>query len=195
MQDIDLYVKKNHGMGYVPSFGQEPDMDYYFKAAETVRNDEKTNHKKTNRNIALVTGLVIISFTAGLIVGIKFAGGSERAIVDPHTKKAVTELTASVGTMLSGNQAETVPTSTAYPKEDFPFVIKVGDSLSYEQSKLAANDLSKKGHTVILSKQGELYRLFVGPFKTKDLAENSLQKLRQYQEHSFYRTASVLKRM
>ena len=72
---------------------------------------------------------------------------------------------------------------------------QITDWTALADSKALAEDLSRKGHTVIVSRQNEGFRLFVGPFKSTQLAENSLQKIRAYPEHSLYREAVVLKRM
>ena len=186
---MDLYIKKNQNFSYAPSLSEEPDMDYFFKASDSVVTEDRKHQRRANRTLAAISALIIISFTAGLIVGIKFTGGPNRAIVDPHTKKAVSEI------ITRAKADEAVSAADTFPASIFPFVIQIANNLNLADSKTSAEVLTKKGHTVIIAKDGLHYKLFVGPFKNKELAENSLQKIQAYGEHSFYRSASIIKRM
>ena len=194
MQDFDLYVRKNTPFIYPQGISDSPEPEYFSRLADSVKHDEKHSRRKANSTLALVGIVGIAAFTAGLVVGIKFAGGPDRAIVDPHTRRAVTELGSTMSSMIRKDPSSREAAS-AFPREEYPFVVGVGGSLTETDSKALAEDLSRKGHTVIVSRQNEGFRLFVGPFKSTQLAENSLQKIRAYPEHSLYREAVVLKRM
>ncbi|HEY1406027.1 MAG TPA: hypothetical protein VF857_05400, partial [Spirochaetota bacterium] len=89
MQDFDLYTGKPN-QAYPPRF-DTVDPDYFTRMNDLMHRDDVQTHKKGSRIIAFVAGLCIVAFTAGLVIGIKFAGGSEKELVDPHTRQAVTE--------------------------------------------------------------------------------------------------------
>ena len=87
MQDMDLYTGKQNSY-FVPQF-DTADPDYFARAGEMREHDAAKNHNKATRLIAFVAALCIISFTTGLVTGIKFAGGKEKSLLDPHTQQAV----------------------------------------------------------------------------------------------------------
>lgn len=188
MQDFDLYVKKQGG--FSPAYYENPDIEYHSRGADVIRNNDK-KQGNFNRTLTIAAALCIISFTAGMVVGIKFAGDPNKPIVDEKTMQAVNDLKS----LVSKNPDQIQNTSDVYPKEEYPFAIKISEPMSLDRSKSAADALSKKGHTVILAKSGEDYNLFIGPFKTKETAESSLQKIREYKEYTFCRDSVVIKRI
>ncbi|HPA63338.1 MAG TPA: SPOR domain-containing protein [Spirochaetota bacterium] len=188
MQDFDLYVKKQGG--YSPAYFENPDIEYHSRGAEVIKNNEK-KHGNFNRTLTIAAALCIISFTAGMVVGIKFTGDPNKPIVDEKTMQAVNELKS----LVSKNPDQIQSTSDVYPKEEYPFAVKINETMSLDDSKKAADALSKRGHTVILAKNGEDYNLFIGPFKTMENAESSLQKIREYKEYAFCRNSVVIKRI
>ena len=190
MQDFDLFVKKNQG-GFSPAYFETPDIEYHSRGAEAIKNGEKKRTGNFNRTLTIASALCIISFTIGLVMGIKIAGDPNKPIVDEKTMQAVNDLKS----LVSSNPANVKSTADIYPKDEYPFAIKITEPMALDQSKSAADLLSKKGHTVILSKQGEEYSLFIGPFKTRESAENSLQKITEYKEYAFCRNPVVIKRI
>ena len=198
MQDMDLYTGKQNGY-FVPQF-EAADPDYFSRVNETIRHDEVHSHKKATRLIAFVGALCIVSFTAGLVIGIKFAGGADKPLVDPHTKQAVSTL----GQRVAGIPLEAPENTEAadpgvsakqnYSKAEFPWVIRIGNEYSKDRAVELANVLSVKGHNMIVSKFEQNYRIYAGPFKTRESSELSLQKIKGYHDNRWQNNAVILKR-
>lgn len=196
MQDMDLYTGKQNSY-FVPQF-DTADPDYFARAGEMREHDAAKSHNHATRLIAFVAALCIISFTTGLVTGIKFAGGKDKELIDPHTKQAV----SSLGQRVTGAQpaaAAAEPDQSAanvksYPKADFPWVIRIGNEFSKDKVTELANALSAKGHTMVISKYEQNFRLYAGPFRTKESAELSLQKIKGYNDSRWQNNAVILKR-
>ena len=197
MQDMDLYTGKQNSY-FVPQF-DTADPDYFARAGEMREHDAAKSHNKATRLIAFVAALCIISFTTGLVTGIKFAGGKDKSLLDPRTQQAVT----SIGQRVTGGQAvqtaESADPSAAsakqnYPKADYPWVIRIGNEFSKEKASELANALSLKGHSMVISKYEQNYRLYAGPFRTKESAEMSLQKIKGYNDSRWQNNTVILKR-
>ena len=199
MQDMDLYTGKQNSY-FVPQF-DTADPDYFSRVNDTVHHDEVHSHKKATRLIAFVGALCIVSFTAGLVIGIKFAGGSDKALVDPHTKQAVSTL----GQKVAGLPLEVAENTEAadagisagkqvYAKAEYPWVIRIGNEYSKERAVELANVLSVKGHNMVVSKYEQNYRIYAGPFRTRESAELSLQKIKGYHDNRWQNNAVILKR-
>jgi hypothetical protein len=202
MQDFDLYTGKP-GHSYTPRF-DTVDPDYFTRMNDISSKDEIRSRRKTSRIIAFVGGLCIAAFTAGLVVGIKFAGGSDKELVDPHTFQAMSTLGQHVTSLgdgqteqshapINGNKSEQTLVKNTYPKAEYPFVIRVGNEYSKEKAGDVASSLNGKGHIMIIAKSDTGYRVYAGPFKTMDSAEISLQKIRGYSDNR-WQNAVVLKR-
>lgn len=207
MQDLDLYTGKPGPLyaHQAPRF-EAPDAEYFTRINDSIQSSEHKSRKHATRIFSIVTGLCIVSFTAGLIIGIKFAGGKDKPLIDPHTQKAISGLASTTANTPAGVTQASVETSAqsaaqasqttvaaAYPKAEFPFVIRIGGDITKDKADEAAAFLSGKGHTVILSKNGQTFRLFSGPFRTMESAEISLQKIRSYGDSRFAHT-QVIKR-
>jgi hypothetical protein len=208
MQDLDLYTGKPGPLytHQAPRF-EAPDAEYFSRINDSIQGSEHKSRRHATRIFSVVAGLCIVAFTAGLIIGIKFAGGKDKALIDPHTQKAFSDLTkapveapntagaqSSVETSAqSAPQNSQTTVASTYPKAEFPFVIRLGADLAKEKADEAASFLSGKGHTVILSKNGQSFRLYSGPFRTMESAEISLQKIRSYGDSRFAHT-QVIKR-
>jgi SPOR domain len=198
MQDLDLYTGKPGPLygNSAPRF-ETPDPEYFMRMSEHIQHDERKGRKHATRVISFVVGLCIVAFTAGLVTGIKFAGGKDKQLIDPHTKQMISEIGKSPVKSSDQSQSAEQPTQTvntvasAYPKAEFPFVIRLGSEFSKEKADEAASLLSAKGHTVILSKNGQQYRLYSGPFRTKESSEISLQKIRSYNDSRFHQTLII----
>jgi hypothetical protein len=196
MQDMDLYTGKQSSF-FVPQF-DTADPDYFTRSGETREHDAVKSHKKATRLIAFVAALCIISFTTGLVTGIKFAGGKDKPLIDPHTQQAVSSLGQRVAGFQAGTPAEAaepaVSAKQSYPKADFPWVIRIGNEYSKDRASELANVLSAKGHSMVISKYEQNFRLYAGPFKTKESAELSLQKIKGYNDSRWQNNAVILKR-
>jgi cell division septation protein DedD len=197
MQDMDLYTGKQNNY-FVPQM-ETADPDYFNRVSEVKANDEVKSHKKATRLIAFVSAMCIVSFTAGLVTGIKFAGGADKPLVDPHTRQTVSSLSQRVTGAQPAEAAEVTDaaaqtSSKNYPRADYPWVIRIGNEYSREKAIELANVLSAKGHMMVLSKHEQNYRLYAGPFKTKESAELSLQKIKGYNDSRWQNNAVILKR-
>jgi hypothetical protein len=198
MQDLDLYTGKPGPLygNPAPRF-EAPDPEYFIRMSENIQRDERKGRKHATRVISFVVGLCIVAFTAGLVTGIKFAGGKDKQLIDPHTKQMISEIgknpaKGSDQTPSADQTAQAVNTvAAAYPKAEYPFVIRLGSEFSKEKADEAASMLSAKGHTVILSKNGQQYRLYSGPFRTMESAEISLQKIRSYNDSRFHQNLII----
>ena len=143
MQDMDLYTGKQNSY-FVPQF-DTADPDYFARAGEMREHDAAKSHTRATRLIAFVAALCIISFTTGLVTGIRFAGGKDKPLIDPHTKQAV----SSLGQRVTGAQPaaaaepdQSVSNAKSYPKADFPWVIRIGNEFSKDKVTELANALS-----------------------------------------------------
>jgi hypothetical protein len=211
MQNIDFYEGKN--LRNNPSQFERIDPEFYPRMTEynSRSNDfgpreEEKHRKKANRMMFVIISLCIISFTAGLVIGIKFAGGSERKIVDDKTIQAVSGLSNKVTGLMNNkdvNSAKTADDShnikqkeNVFPKEDYPFIIKVGSDYDKAESQKIAGFLSSKGHTVILSKTSkDTFKIYIGPFKNQLDAKSSLNKFSGYNEFSIASNSRIVKRI
>jgi len=212
MQDFDLYTGKQQNQAFPPRF-DTVDPDYFTRMNDFMHREETRTHKKGSRILAFVAGLCIVAFTAGLVIGIKFAGGKDKELVDPHTRQAVSALSqrvAAIGDSVQGESAAQTSTTTqtaaeqqsssaassvkdAYPKSEYPFVIRVGGEFAKEKANEVINLLSSKGNNVIVAKSDNGFKVYAGPFRTMESAEISLQKIRGYNENR-WQNSVILKR-
>ncbi|MFC1671027.1 SPOR domain-containing protein [Spirochaetota bacterium] len=174
MQNIDFYngnyIKNN------PSDFDRMDPEYYSRVPKNSIKHEVKSNKKASRLIFLIVALCIICFTTGLALGIKFAGGSKREIIDSQTFNAVTGIKKKVSNLIHEKEIKNFK-KKHFPKNTYPYVIKVGGQHSPSKSKIIAKNLSKMGHTVILSKRNSLFRIYLGPFKRLHEARGTLKKI------------------
>ncbi len=202
MQNIDLYEGRHHS-GRIP-FPDRQDPEFYTRLASDISHDNDRLQKKASRLLFFITALCIISFTAGLIIGIKFAGGEKRELVDNNTRKAVSDIRNRVSGMVA-NHNQAIPIKekdekkdekkVSYPKEQYPFVISLGEKMDDMTSRKLARYLSSRGHTVILSKQSGGYQIFVGPYKNEKSAKLSLKKIDGYSEIAHNLEPQIIKRI
>jgi len=211
MQDFDLYTGKQN-QNFTPRF-DTVDPDYFTRMNDFMHREETRSHKKGSRILAFVAGLCIVAFTAGLVIGIKFAGGSNKELVDPHTRQAVSALgqkVAAIGDSTTMSSAATAaqtsstvqdkqdsvagtPVKDAYPKTDYPFVIRIGHEFAKEKANEVISLLSSKGNNVIVAKSDNGVKVYAGPFRTMESAEISLQKIRGYNDNR-WQNSVILKR-
>lgn len=195
MQNFDFYTGKQM-KNAPPQFGVQ-DPEYFTRLAATDSRDQERSRKKATRMISFVIALCIISFTTGLVVGIKFAAAPGKDIVDARTRKAV----SNIGEKVTGLMKDTTPRAAnaevkknLFPKDDFPYVIKIGRDYDAPRSQEISAFLSGHGHTVILSKNEKHYRIYTGPYKNLKDAEISLKKITAYNSKGLFSQAAILKR-
>jgi preprotein translocase subunit SecF len=192
MQNIDFYEKKNIRLDPDLIYSQDP--EFYSRTTKNMPSQADKNRKKASRMIFFISALCIISFTAGIIIGIKFAGGTERQIVDRNTFIAISDIKHRVSSLLKEEEGDKTAVKNPFPKTSYPFVIKVNEEFDRSGSQKVARFLSQKGHTVILSKSGSNYKIYIGPYKSEDDAKRSMKKISSYSQFSLASNCKIMKR-
>ena len=162
-------------------------------AQNTPREMERVR-RKASRIFFLITALCIMSFTAGIVIGIKFAGGTHRELVDKKTFNAVADISRGFPLVTRDRQAEPLPQEKLFPKSAYPYVIAVTAEHDHDTTQKLANYLSRRGHTVILSKNNSRYRIFIGPYRNSEEASGALKKIAAYQKYSLAENTRIIKR-
>ncbi len=192
MQNIDFYNGKN--IRENPHQINRNDPEYFSRMSKFHYKEEARKKKHASRVIFVIAALCIISFTTGIVIGIKFAGGSNRKIVDEKTFKAVSGIRSKVTNIFNRNKNVEKFKSASFPKEEYPFVIKIGNGFSSNKSQKIADFLSNKGHTVILSRDRDQFQIFTGPYKNQKEAEIILKKFSVYSKNLLASNIKILKR-
>lgn len=182
MQNLDFYSGKIE-RDIPPQFSRE-DPEYFARLANIHAKEERSSMKRASRILSLIIALCIISFTAGLIIGIKFVSGSNKQIVDQQTREAVTGIGQKVSNLIkegSNNKTNVnAGEKKLFSKEDFPYIIKIGKQYNKTESQEIAGIISGHGHTVILSKDNGSYKIYIGPYKNQEEASEDLKKIKTY---------------
>ena len=188
MQNFDFYSGSQ--ARNLPEF-DIVDPEFYARPERWSPGDPEHSRMRASRMMFIICALCIISFTTGLVIGIKFAGGSNKELVDPRTSQAMSDLGSRVTKLVA---REKPAASELFPREEFPWVVRIGSDFTRDESRKLAEFLSAKGHTVILSRNGEKYRLFAGPFKSKDEAQKNVDELAGYKQYSLASAVKIVKR-
>lgn len=189
MQNFDFYSgPQNRNMSF--EFDSQ-DPEFYARTERLIPNDPELSRRRASRMLFIICAMCIIAFTTGLVIGIKFAGGRERELVDPRTSQLVTDVGSRMSKLVNREKATV---SELYPREEYPWVVSVGNDFTKDDSRKLAEFLSTKGHTVILSRNGEKFRLFAGPFRSKEEAQKNLDELAGYKQYSLAQGVKILKR-
>lgn len=213
MQNMDYYSGNSHPHLQPDFVSRDPE---YFSRMTRNNADESTRKKnRATRYLVVVLGLCIVSFTTGLVVGIKFSGGKEREIVDPVTRQAVSGAYDKVSGAVRNSAVEDksgVSTSTkdknatkssediskaeisSFPRNEFPFAIRIGNKYSPEHAFDIAKYLRKKGHRVVLARHNGFVRVYAGPYKTQKIAESNLNRMNYYTDHKLFHNMLILER-
>jgi len=199
MQNIDLYEGR-HLRDYPPQFDKYDkfdkfDMEYFSKNVSVGERESEKSHKRASKIITLIGALIIISFTTGLVVGIKFGSGGERKIVDDQTLSAVNSIGEKVFDTVKDIKSNLKPTTKIYPKNEYPFAIQLSKEYNETDLKPVAQFLSSKGHTVIVLKSNQNFKIFTGPYKTEADAKKSLSEISLYKQHEISANAQIIKRI
>jgi preprotein translocase subunit SecF len=196
MQNIDFYAGKSYE--FTPTNIDQQDPEYFSRIANLNQRQELKAKKRATRILSFIIALCIVSFTTGLAVGIKFAGGKQKEIVDKETIQAVSNIGNKMSHFITKNgKSNTSPATDVnerYPKKDYPFVIRIGNKYTLNQSKDIANYLSRKGHTIIISKHKQKYRVYTGPYKQQATAQKSLKEIQNYADNNWYSESIILNR-
>lgn len=193
MQNMDFYDGR-HLRSMPPQFDKS-DPEYFSRTTRTLDRENDRNHNKAVRMLTLITALIILSFTTGLVVGIKFAGGAERSIVDEKTYNTMNSISSRMSGLVKDMSGENKQANKLYPKDEFPFVIQLGKEYSETDTKTVAQFLSSKGHTVIVSKSKDNFRIFTGPYKTENEARETLSEISLYRQYAISANAQIIKRI
>ncbi|MCL1865104.1 MAG: SPOR domain-containing protein [Spirochaetes bacterium] len=193
MQNIDLYAGK-YLRDYHPQFDKF-DMEYFSKNAGVAERESEKSHKRATKIITLIVALIIVSFTTGLVVGIKFASGGERKIVDEYTLNAVNNIGGRVFDTVRDFSGNLRPTNQIYPKNEYPFVIQLAKEYNKTELKSVTQFLGSKGHTVIVLESNKNFKIFTGPYKTEADAKKSLSEISLYKQYAVSANAQIIKRI
>lgn len=193
MQNMDFYDGR-HLRDLPPQFDKF-DPEYFSRTSGSVEREHERSHRKATRIITFIGALIIISFTTGLVIGIKFAGGADRKIVDDRTLNAMSNISDRMTGMVKDVTSNAKPANQMYPKIEYPFVIQLGKEYSENDLKPVAQFLSSKGHTVIVSKNNQNFKIFTGPYKTELDARKSLSEISLYKQFPFSTNAQIIKRI
>jgi len=193
MQNMDFYEGR-HLRDLPPQFDKF-DTEYFSNTAGIVERENEKSRKKATKIITFVAALIIISFTTGLVIGIKFAGGADRKIVDDHTLSAMNNIGDKMSSIMKDVTGNSRPVNQIYPKMEYPFVIQLGKEYNEADLKPVAQFLSSKGHTVIVSRNNQNFKIFTGPYKTESDARKSLSEISLYKQYAISTNAQIIKRI
>ena len=195
MQNIDLYEGR-HLRNFPPQFGNYDkfDMEYFSKNTSVAERDSEKSHNRAAKIITLIVALIIISFTTGIGVGIKFASGGEKNLVDEHTLNTMNSIGGKVFGTIKDLKTNITPANKVYPKNEYPYVIQLSKEYNEADLKQAAQFLNSKGHTVIVLKNNQNFKIFTGPYKTEADAKKSFSEISLYKQYDVSTNAKIVKR-
>lgn len=193
MQNMDFYDGR-HLRNLPPQF-DKADPEYFSRATRSIEKEHDSNHNRAIRLLTLITALIIVAFTTGLVIGIKFAGGSDRSIVDEKTFNTMSNISAKMSDIVKDVSGQNKQANKLYPKDEFPFVIQLAKEYSESDTKTVAQFLSSKGHTVIVSQNKDNYRIYTGPYKTETEARRTLLEISLYKQYAISANAQIIKRI
>jgi len=196
MQNIDLYSGNNNTYKMPPPVTHGA--DFFSKMREKTPVEQDRLSKKTSRIIFVIAALCIVTFTTGLVVGLKFAGGKNTPIVDETTSELISKGVSSVSNMINKDSGKT----GSYPASEFPFLLRIGTSYTKDKATELANYIYVKGYVakgsvVFLPKDKEnssLYNVYVGPYKSESEAKQSKQKFGADNKFTASNNINIIKR-
>jgi hypothetical protein len=193
MQNFDFFTgtpSRSHNSSY-----DNREVDLLLRDNSTNFFHDKDKQKKTAAFMALVICTVaIISFTSGLVVGLKY-GDKDKPIIDETTQRSISNLKAKVFDSDKELNKQSTRTKNSLSIDDYPFAIRVSGEFDIKNSQSIAEVLSTKGHTVILAKtDSSKYKVFVGPYKTHDEALKILKTLDTNEDTKHLAKMNIIKR-
>ncbi len=196
MQNIDFYSGKMSRD--VPTQLNSEDPEYFARLANVHTKEEEKSMKRATRMLFLIVALCIISFTIGLVIGIKFVNGSKTEIVDERTKRAVDNIGKKVANIIKDSTVTDLNAAPVnknlFSKTQFPYAVKIPGEYSKTKSQEIAGLLSNNGQTVIISKNYGKYRIFLGPFRQKGEAAQAIKNLKNTSNSKYISDAAIIKR-
>ncbi|MBN2077654.1 MAG: SPOR domain-containing protein [Spirochaetes bacterium] len=170
------------------------DPEYYPRVTQTTPREIERVRKRASRIFFTITALCIISFTIGIVVGIKFSGGARQEIVDAKTFNAMADIGKKIP-FITGNEKKVAPhRENAFPRESYPYVLSVKGDYDDDTSQKMAAYISGQGHTVILSKHNDRFRIFIGPYQKHADALEALKKISIHTKYSLAENTRIIKR-
>lgn len=184
MQNFDFYSHNKH------PYSEYNAQDYleYTVPQNYSPHTRSTSQKKAHGMLAIIIALIIMSFTAGLVVGIKFAGGQSKPIIDPQTKAALNNAAQKAKTLVEPQQ------KPQFPKTEYPYAIKIGNSFTKDEATALAGTLSKTGQRIIVAKNKDQYTVYAGPYTSLQEAKKSLKIIMAQSKNGNFSNAIILKR-
>lgn len=196
MQNIDFYSGKT-ARDLPPQFNRA-DPEYFARLAKVQSREDEKSMKRATRMLFLIAALCIISFTTGLVIGIKFVSGSKKEIVDEQTRRAVDDIGKKVAGIIKDTTTtdlNAAPVSEKlFAREQFPYTIQIPGDFSRPESREIANSLSSKGQTVIIAKNNGKFRIYLGPYRDNEEAENSLKEIKGFSNEGYLSEAVIVRR-
>ena len=197
MQNMDLYSGHSNNAHKMPSFTVY-ESDFFNRVREKPLVEQDRFSKKASRIIFIIAALCIVTFTTGLVVGLKFAGGKNTPIVDPATSELISKGVSSVSNMMSKDSGQT----KSYPVSEFPFLLRIGSSYTKDKATELANYVHTKGYVakgsvVFLPKDkgnSNLYNIYVGPYKSESEVKQSKQKFDTDSKFTASNNINIIKR-
>jgi len=192
MQNLDFYngaSQKNS-----PPIFSRGEMDLKQEFSQFSPKEQKKHKKKASRMLFLIIAMSIISFTIGIVLGIKFSGGKSTKIVDNQTYNAVSNLGNKVKTFVKQKAKPKKFSVANYPVQEYPFVIRISHDLKQKNAEKVASFLSGRGYTVIISHSQKTYNVYTGPFKTSKIAKLEMKKISGFKNFSFNSQLKILQR-
>ncbi len=181
MQNFDFYSQnKNPYTDYNPQDYRE------YTIPQNYAGHKSFSQKKAHRMLTIIIALIIMSFTAGLVVGIKFAGGQSKPIIDPQTKVALNNAAQKAKTLVEPKQQ--------FAKSEYPYAIKIGNTYSRDEATALAGTLSKTGQRIIVAKNKDQYTVYAGPYASLQDAKKSLKIIMSQSKNGNFNNAIILKR-
>ena len=192
MQNIDFYDKRSTRA--VPPQFTDFDPEYYPRVTQTTPREIERVRRRASRIFFTITALCIISFTAGIVVGVKFSGGGRQEIVDAKTFNAVADVGKKLPFVSGHMKKEESSRENSFPRETYPYVLSVAGDYDDATSQQMAEFISRQGHTVILSKHNDRFRIFIGPYRRHADAVDSQKKISTLTKYSLAENTRIIKR-
>ncbi len=191
MQNFDFYDRSNRQFNpQYEKYMDMPDPEYFSRLTQNHTKEQEKKQKSASRTLFFMVALCIVTFTAGLVIGLKFAGGTKYKLVDKDTMSRVSKIGKSMQSMINGKTSSN-STAKKYPKSKYPYLIKISGFKKIDHSNVARY-LSKKGKSkfMVVVSSKNIYILQ----KSRRSAEILFDKILDYSRYSFKGRMKILKR-
>ena len=191
MQNIDFYERQTTRSALPDMRTFDP--EFFSRLAQATPRELERARKKASRLFFIILSLCIMSFTAGIIIGVKFSGG-KREIVDPKTYHAMADMGKQLSDLVSDRGAERKKGEMVFPRDTYPYAIRIDKKYDKNSAHRIAGFLSQRGHTVILTNDNNVYRVYIGPYRSAADAEKAMKKISAYNKYSLAENCRLIKR-